>query len=325
MGPVEPGSRDQDGLGSLVGTTTGPTTRYWPSGEPREPQGELPTDRRFTGQRLEASTGLYDYQARFYNPQLGRFLQPDTLVPEPSNPQSLNRYAYALNNPLKYVDRDGHLAVIPLVLAGVFLAYDAYQAYQAFQDPESTELDRSLAVVALGLDVVPGGGQVAGKILKAAAKEALEQGAKASAKEAVLATLQQNVPIGRDLGQWVQNRPRMSDAARAFQRYVTGAEAGFEFLRNGVHFDGLRLTEAGEAVLLDAKYAGAAGDSLFSKVGELPFAKQQVLGEAHRQLLAAGGLRIEWHVSDQTAWQALQDLFEREGIGIDVIYTPWTP
>jgi RHS repeat-associated protein len=69
-----------DHLGSTVGatsgTTTGPTTRYWPSGEPREPQGELPTDRRFTGQRLEASTGLYDYQARFSSPQLGRFLQP---------------------------------------------------------------------------------------------------------------------------------------------------------------------------------------------------------------------------------------------------------
>jgi RHS repeat-associated protein len=37
-------------------------------------------DRRFTGQRWEASLGLYDYQARFYDPALGRFLQPDPLV-----------------------------------------------------------------------------------------------------------------------------------------------------------------------------------------------------------------------------------------------------
>jgi RHS repeat-associated protein len=105
-------SPSQDGLGSTVGatsgTTTGPTTRYWPSGELREPQGELPTDRRFTGQRLEARTGLSDYQARFSSPQLGRCLQPDTLVPEPSNPQGLNRYAYALNNPLRYTDPSGH-------------------------------------------------------------------------------------------------------------------------------------------------------------------------------------------------------------------------
>jgi RHS repeat-associated protein len=46
-----------------------------------------------TGQRSE-ETGLgslYDYNARFYSPLLGRFLQPDTLVPEPGNPQALNR------------------------------------------------------------------------------------------------------------------------------------------------------------------------------------------------------------------------------------------
>jgi RHS repeat-associated protein len=45
--------------------------------------GLFPTDRRFTGQRWEASLGLYDYRARFYDPTLGRFLQPDPIVPEP--------------------------------------------------------------------------------------------------------------------------------------------------------------------------------------------------------------------------------------------------
>ncbi len=40
---------------------------------------------------------------------LGRFTQPDTLVPEPGNPQALNRYAYTLNNPLKYTDPSGHV------------------------------------------------------------------------------------------------------------------------------------------------------------------------------------------------------------------------
>jgi len=68
----------------------------------------LPTDRRFTGQREEASLGFYDYGARQYDPALGRFLQADTLVPNPGNPQSLNRYAYTLNNPLRYTDPSGH-------------------------------------------------------------------------------------------------------------------------------------------------------------------------------------------------------------------------
>jgi hypothetical protein len=39
-----------------------------------------------------------------------RFVQADTIVPEPGNPQSLNRYAYTLNNPLKYTDPSGHRA-----------------------------------------------------------------------------------------------------------------------------------------------------------------------------------------------------------------------
>jgi RHS repeat-associated protein len=62
------------------------------------------TDRLFTGQRFDSSTGLYYYNARYYDPHLGRFLQPDTIVPEPGNPQALNRYTYVYNNPLKYVD-----------------------------------------------------------------------------------------------------------------------------------------------------------------------------------------------------------------------------
>ncbi len=89
---------------------TNSDTRYYPYGVTRPGLAGtgLPTDRRFTGQREEASLGFYDYGARPYDPALGRFLQADTLVPEPGNPQSLNRYAYVLGNPLYYVDPSGH-------------------------------------------------------------------------------------------------------------------------------------------------------------------------------------------------------------------------
>jgi RHS repeat-associated protein len=73
----------------------------------RNSTGTLPTDKLFTGQRLD-STGLYYYGARYYDPQIGRFISPDTIVPDPANPQSLNRYSYCLNNPLKYTDPTGH-------------------------------------------------------------------------------------------------------------------------------------------------------------------------------------------------------------------------
>ncbi len=74
--------------------------RYKPWGETRYESGSTPTDRRFTGQTLDRSTGLYFYGARYYDPAIGRFIQADTIVPEPGNPQALNRYAYVANNPL---------------------------------------------------------------------------------------------------------------------------------------------------------------------------------------------------------------------------------
>ncbi|MGB4979955.1 MAG: RHS repeat-associated core domain-containing protein, partial [Anaerolineae bacterium] len=51
---------------------------------------------------------MYFYNARYYDPALGRFAQADTLIPNPGNLQSLNRYAYAANNPLRFSDPSGH-------------------------------------------------------------------------------------------------------------------------------------------------------------------------------------------------------------------------
>lgn len=63
---------------------------------------------RFTDQVFDADTGLYYYGARYYDPQLARFIQPDTVVPNGGGSQALNRYAYSFNNPLNYTDPSGH-------------------------------------------------------------------------------------------------------------------------------------------------------------------------------------------------------------------------
>ncbi len=84
-----------DGSGSKVGEKW-----YYSFGEERYTSGSLFVERRFTGQRWDGTIGLYDYQARFYDPALGRFLQPDPIVPEPGNPQALNRYAYVNWTPM---------------------------------------------------------------------------------------------------------------------------------------------------------------------------------------------------------------------------------
>jgi RHS repeat-associated protein len=70
----------------------------------------MPTDIGFTGQRLDA-TGLMFYQARYYSAVLGRFVSADTIVPKPANPQSLNRFAYVLNNPIRHIDPTGHKCI----------------------------------------------------------------------------------------------------------------------------------------------------------------------------------------------------------------------
>jgi RHS repeat-associated protein len=84
---------------------------FFPFGDRRFSQGTLGTDRLFTGQRLD-DTGLYYYGERYYDAAIGRFISADTVVSQPYNPQSLNRYSYCLNNPLKYTDPSGHVNVI---------------------------------------------------------------------------------------------------------------------------------------------------------------------------------------------------------------------
>lgn len=78
------------------------------------------TNHGFTGHRHN-NTGPYPTQnvgliymnARYYLPEVGRFISPDSIVPEPGNPQSFNRYSYVLNSPTNYTDPSGFCAGDP--------------------------------------------------------------------------------------------------------------------------------------------------------------------------------------------------------------------
>ncbi len=63
--------------------------RYKAFGEDRYTFGTTPTTYRYTGQRQEAALGLYFYNARWYDPFLGRFVQADTLVPDTNSQAAL--------------------------------------------------------------------------------------------------------------------------------------------------------------------------------------------------------------------------------------------
>jgi RHS repeat-associated protein len=114
-----------DHLGStavtLSGTTEAGEVRYRAFGATRFTSGTTPTSYRFTGQREEAALGLYFYNARWYDPVLGHFLSPDTLVPDPGNALDYHRYAYVRFNPLKYTDPTGHCPICISIAVGTVI------------------------------------------------------------------------------------------------------------------------------------------------------------------------------------------------------------
>ena len=98
-------------------------SRHYPYGQERWPEGgTFPTDYRFTGQRLDASSGLYHMGARWYDGSLGRWLSADSIVPNPGNPQGFNRLSYAYNNPMRFVDPSGHFTEEELISWGAYTA-----------------------------------------------------------------------------------------------------------------------------------------------------------------------------------------------------------
>ncbi|MCI0690200.1 MAG: hypothetical protein L0Y54_23625, partial [Sporichthyaceae bacterium] len=79
--------------------------RYLPHGGKRG-AAVLPTQRGWLGQTADDSTGLVYLNARYYDPNLARFLTPDPIV-DMRAPQLSNPYTYAGNNPTTYTDPTG--------------------------------------------------------------------------------------------------------------------------------------------------------------------------------------------------------------------------
>ena len=152
-------------------------------GSVRTTSGTVDTRLGYTGELMGAVDGTVYLRARHYRPALGRFTQRvperDTFAGIPTSPQSLHKYTYTHNNPIRYTDPSGHLAFIPLILAAApyvvagfeirLSIYDAYETGKTLFDPCASLFEKGATV---GLFVVgifmPGGGSTAGG--KAAAR-----------------------------------------------------------------------------------------------------------------------------------------------------------
>ena len=77
--------------------------------------------RGFTGHEMlpEFSGGLIHMNGRIYDPNLGRFMTADSVIPDADDSQSYNRYSYVFNNPLTMIDPDGHCPVCIVIIAVV--------------------------------------------------------------------------------------------------------------------------------------------------------------------------------------------------------------
>jgi len=128
----------------------------------------------FTGQYSDSYINLLDYGSRRYDPELGRFIQPDSIVPVASQGvQAYDRYAYVNNNPVRYTDPSGHCISDPLsfmvcaMVAGAVIdaGVNAYSQYQKTGHIDGREVfDHAVEGAVIG-----GGVVIAGVVVIAAA------------------------------------------------------------------------------------------------------------------------------------------------------------
>jgi RHS repeat-associated protein len=160
---------DHLGSTSLVTDASGALitkTLYKPWGEVRynTPNTTLSTRYTYTGQYSYISDdatdlgsngfGLMYYGARMYDPALGRFSSADTIVPGVGTSQAWDRYAYGMNNPLRYIDPSGHDPVCVYYEHGECAEYE-----DAVADPVQELIDQGdlqgaidQALISYGID-----------------------------------------------------------------------------------------------------------------------------------------------------------------------------
>jgi len=98
-------------------------TLYNPWGVRSLYEGSVRFARGYTSHEHLDEFGLINMNGRMYDPLSGRFLSPDNFIQLPDNVQSFNRYAYCLNNPLKFTDPSGE--ILPII-GGAIIAAASY-------------------------------------------------------------------------------------------------------------------------------------------------------------------------------------------------------
>ncbi len=103
-----PDAQNSTRLLTNLNATVTDTYDYSAFGETIAQTGTTINPYRYTAQQYDNLTNLYYLRARYYTPGLGRFLSRDSWPLDLSNPIEINRYVYAANNPVMYLDPSGY-------------------------------------------------------------------------------------------------------------------------------------------------------------------------------------------------------------------------
>lgn len=112
-----------DGTGSIraLADASGNVTDrydYTAFGESSRIDGTHDSTFMFAGEQRDPESGLYFLRSRYYSPAIGRFIQRDHYSGSDDNPQTRNRYAYALNDPVNRLDPSGRASEPGAAAAG---------------------------------------------------------------------------------------------------------------------------------------------------------------------------------------------------------------
>jgi hypothetical protein len=135
-------------------------------------------------------------------------------------------------------------------------------------------------------------------------------------------------PPAKGPGEWGPAHESMSKRAARYQEQICGQSVSDAYWVGGVgrNSGGIKFDGFKDGVLLEAKgpgYANKFDDNLNPKKWFAPSGAKQLIAQARRQLDAAAGVPIRWHVAEKKAADAIRKLLENGKVnGIEVVHTP---
>lgn len=271
-------------------------------------EGTVPTDYRFTGQRFDSYTKLTIMGARWYDAQIGRRISSDSNMPGLAGPQSLNRYSYGYNNPQRYVDPTGHNGQPWWEKGWIWLVgttnriRDTAREWWFYHNPCGMSVDPMCRAFSLSPP-------------------------QPSAPQNVMLIGGEELERLRELGRWVEKAESMSDAAQAYQRYISGRSDDLVFEAEGYSFDSVDWERG---ALLEAKrIPDRFVDPTSGEFRTWVEGTDEWLSQGTNQMEVAkalGGVRIEWHLHSEAVRDAMYYLFHQENPELlEYIELVWTP